>query len=57
VGISNIELQECDRIIQNYMITKKQAEFGPIKEAGEKFLADNVKKPTVHVTPSAYNMR
>ena len=52
VGMSNIELEECDKIIQRYMREKKQNEFGAVKAAGEKFLADNVKKPSVHVTPS-----
>lgn len=52
LGMSHIDLQECDNIIQHYVMAKKQNEFGPIREAGEKFLADNVKKPTVNVTPS-----
>ena len=52
VNMSNIELQECDKIVQTYMKNKKANEYGSIKADGEKFLAENVKKPAIHVTPS-----
>lgn len=50
VGMSTMTLPQCDQIVQNYMQDKKQAEYGPIKAAGEKFLAENVKKPNINVT-------
>lgn len=52
LGISKLSLQECDQTVQLYMKEKQSAQFGPIKEAGEKFLAENVKKPNINVTAS-----
>ncbi len=52
LGLSKLDLQACDQIVQTYMKEKQTVQYGPIKEAGEKFLAENVKKPNINVTAS-----
>lgn len=52
VGLSTIDLGKCNEIVQGYVAAKQQAEYGPIKEAGEKFLEENLKRANVNVTKS-----
>jgi len=52
VDISKIDLGQCNGIVEKYLADKKALEFGPNKVAGEKFLAENLKKPNVHVSKS-----
>ncbi len=52
VGMSTMDLRTCDRIVNEYQQAQQAAKYGPLKEKGEKFLAENLKKATVHVTPS-----
>lgn len=52
IGLSTYSLEKCDQIVRAYVAEKQQAQFGPIKEEGEKFLAENLKKPNIHVTQS-----
>jgi len=50
VDMSKFDLAKCNSIVESYIAEKKALEFGPTKAAGEKFLAENLKKPNIHVT-------
>lgn len=52
VDISKMDLAKCNSIVESYLAEKKALEFGPTKVAGEKFLAENLKKPNIHVSKS-----
>lgn len=52
VEISKIDLAQCNANVEKYLALKKEMEFGPVKLAGEKFMAENLKKPNVHVSKS-----
>ncbi|MEP7269174.1 MAG: FKBP-type peptidyl-prolyl cis-trans isomerase [Saprospiraceae bacterium] len=52
LNMSQYSVQQCDNIVRTWMTEKQQSEFGPVKEAGEKFLAENLKKPNVNITKS-----
>lgn len=52
VDISKMDLAKCNSIVEAYLAEKKALEFGPNKAAGEKFLAENLKKPNIHVSKS-----
>ncbi len=43
---------QANQILQKFMMAKQEAQFKPIKEAGEKFLAENKKKEGVVTLPS-----
>lgn len=52
VEISKIDLAQCNANVEKYLADKKEIEFGPVKLAGEKFMAENLKKPNIHVSKS-----
>lgn len=52
VEISKIDLSQCNANVEKYLSEKKALEYGPNKIAGEKFLAENLKKPNIHVSKS-----
>ncbi len=51
-GQSQLSLEEANMAIQTYMQTAQEKQFAVVKEAGEKFLAENAKKEGVTVLPS-----
>lgn len=52
IGLSTYTLEQCDQIVRTYVSDKQNATYGPVKAAGEKFLAENLKKANIHVTQS-----
>lgn len=52
VDMSKMDLPQCNSIVEKYVNDKKAMEYGPLKASGEKFLAENIKNPNVHVSKS-----
>lgn len=51
-GQPKMSASEAGQLIQTYMESQQMKQFSSVKEEGEKFLAENAKKPGVKVLPS-----
>lgn len=52
LDMGTLDLNQCSAIVDKYLADKKELTYGPVKEAGEKYLAENLKKPNIHVSKS-----
>ncbi len=51
-GKASISPQQANSLIENYMRSQSEKRYAGTKEAGEKFLAENAKRPQVKTTAS-----
>lgn len=51
-GTAKVDAKKANSVVQKYLGDKQASQFASIKEAGEKFLAENAQKDSVQVTES-----